>query len=105
MAMLAVSSFCIYNNTMITWTETKRKRNIKKHGIDLRDAEAIFDQPMLTSEDDSEPYGEQRLQSIGMLDGRVVFMVWTDRDTGPHIISIRKANRHEQKKYFKAIAQ
>ena len=88
---------------MITWDEAKRQTNIAKHGIDFVEAEVIFDYPMVTREDDRESYGEQRLQSLALLEGRVVFVVWTERETGAHIISIRKAERHEQKIYFQAI--
>jgi uncharacterized DUF497 family protein len=60
---------------------------------------------MLTREDDREYYGEQRLQSLALLEGRVVFVVWTERESGAHIISIRKADKHEQKIYFQATGQ
>ena len=90
---------------MITWGENKRQTNIAKHGIDFLGAEAIFDFPMLTREDERQPYGEQRLQSLALLEGRVVFVVWTERDDRAHIISIRKAERHERRIYFRATGQ
>lgn len=88
-------------NGMITWDEAKRQTNIAKHGIDFVGTETILDHPMVTREDDGASYGEQRLQSLALLEGRVVFVVWTERETGAHIISIRKADRHEQKIYFR----
>ena len=90
---------------MITWDEDKRRKNIVKHGIDFVGADTIFDQPMLTREDDREHYGEQRLQSLALLEGRVVFVVWTERESGTHIISIRKADKHERKIYFQTTGQ
>ena len=90
---------------MITWTEEKRQRNIRKHGIDFVGAEAIFDQPMVTQEDDREAYGEQRFKSLALLKGRVVVVVWTARGNDVHFISIRKAERHEQKTYFKTVTR
>ncbi len=90
---------------MITWDEDKRLKNIAKHGIDFVGAEVILDHPMLTREDDREHYGEQRLQSLALLEGRVVFVVWTERESGAHIISIRKAERHERKIYFRNTGQ
>jgi uncharacterized DUF497 family protein len=54
---------------VITWDETKRIQNIAKHGIDLALCESVFDYPMITTEDDREEYGEQRLASFGRLDG------------------------------------
>ncbi len=84
---------------------SKGKRNQHKHAIDLAECEQIFDSPMLTREDDRENYGEQRLVSLGWLKERVVVLVWTDRDDGPHIISCREAAFHEQEAYFRACPQ
>jgi len=85
---------------MITWHETKRRTNISKHGIDLAELESVFDAPMITVEDDSGSYGEVRLQSLGFWQGRVVFLVWTERGEGAHLISCRYADRKETKTYF-----
>ena len=91
---------------MITWDENKRQKNIAKHGIDFVGAEVIFDHPMVTREDEREyDDDEQRLQSLALLEGRIVFVGWTERETGAHIISIRKAERHEQKIYLQATGQ
>ena len=60
---------------MITWEETKLKQNIKNHGIDLSDTECVFDFPMVTVEDKRVEYGEQRMQSLGWFQERVVFLV------------------------------
>ena len=51
-------------------------------------------------EDDREAYGELRLQSLGLLKDRVVFVVWVERDGGAHLISVREATKHEQRYYF-----
>ena len=91
---------------MITWDESKRQSNIVKHGIDFIDADSIFDFPMVTREDDREyDDGEQRLQTLAILQGRIVFVVWVERNTDAQIISIRKAERHEQKIYLEATGQ
>ncbi len=88
---------------MITWDEAKRRVNLAKHYIDLADCEVIFDAPMLTVEDTREAYGEQRLQSLGLFYGIVVFMVWVDRPAGPHLVSVRKAVKHEERRYWEAV--
>ena len=88
---------------MVTFDETKRQSNISKHDIDLAECGGVFDAPMLTKEDTRESYGEQRLQSLGWLRGRVVFLVWTDRATGPHVISCRYGDKHETHCYFQAV--
>lgn len=83
----------------------KRKINLKKHEMDLAECESVFDGPMLTREDASEGYGEQRLVSLGWLKGRVVLLVWTDREEGPRLISCREAVSYEKQAYFKAYPQ
>ena len=89
---------------MITWDEAKRLENIKKHGLDLAALETVFDQPMISVEDARQSYGELRVQSLGMWQGRIVFLVWTPRsDDVVHIISCRYADRKETAAYFEAL--
>ena len=91
-----------YTINGMSYDPAKRSRNQRKHKIDLAECEAVFDGPMLTREDTREEYGEQRLVSLGWLKGRVVVLVWTDRDDGPRLISCREAEPHEQEAYFRA---
>jgi len=85
----------------MAYDPAKRKKNQRKHAIDLAECESVFDEPMLTREDNREDYGEQRLLSLGCLKGRVVMLVWTDREDGPRLISCREAETHEQEAYFR----
>lgn len=84
----------------VTFDGAKHSKNIAKHGIDLAACGSIFDYPMVTIEDSREAYGEQRLKSLGWFDARVVVLVWTDRDAGPHLISCRYGDKHETSRYF-----
>lgn len=88
---------------MFTFDESKRKINLAKHDIDLAQCESVFDFPMVTEEDTRMHYGEQRLKSLGWFDARVVMLVWTDREVGPHLISCRYADKYETQNYFKAV--
>lgn len=85
------------------WDETKRKSNIKKHGIDFIDASLIFDGYTLTIVDDRYDYGEERFVTFGILDGRIVSVVHTETEDLIRIISIRKATKNEEKEYFSQI--
>lgn len=85
---------------MLTWDDAKRKRNIKEHGFDFADCETVFDAPVITQEDDRLAYGEQRINLIGMLAGQVVHMTYTERGDDLHVISLRKATKHEARYYF-----
>lgn len=89
---------------MISWRESKRRENIRKHKIDLAELEPVFDLPMATVEDVRQPYGELRLQSLGLWQGKVVFLAWTPRgDDTAHLISCRYASRRETTDYFDAL--
>jgi len=90
-----------YINTMrFEWDEDKNRINIRKHGLDFADAREIFTMPMLVALDDKENYGEERWIGIGMLKSRVVVVVYVERgEDAIRIISLRKALRHERKRY------
>ena len=81
------------------WDNTKNQRNFVKHGLKFEDAELVFSAPCVTFEDDRFDYGEQRLVSLGLLDGRVVVIAHAPRDEATRIISMRKGNRREQEIY------
>ena len=85
------------------WDDTKRKSNIKKHGIDFINAPMIFDGYTLTIEDDRYDYGEERFITFGILEGRVVVVVHTENGDSMRIISIRRATKYEEKTYFSQI--
>jgi uncharacterized protein len=89
---------------MFAWDETKRRANLKKHGIDFVDAEKIFSGVTLTAEDTREAYGERRFLTLGLLDDQVVSVTHTERGNDIRIISIRKATKHETRYYFSQIA-
>ena len=86
---------------MATWDEAKRRRNIKDRDLDFAESEAIWDNFTITREDIRHAYGEKRLVTFGLLEGDVVVMVHTERRAGSHIISLRKAEKHEARYYFK----
>ena len=95
--------WCNYNKRMIVWDESKRKKNLKDHGIDLAEVACVFDAPMVTVEDEREHYGEQRLQSLGWYRDRVVFLVWMERNDSARLISCRYGDKHETRAYFEAL--
>ena len=85
------------------WDDTKRKINIRKHGIDFINVPLVFDSYTLTIEDDRYNYGEERSITFGILEGRVVVIVHTENDDLIRIISIRRATKYEEKAYFSQI--
>jgi uncharacterized protein len=89
---------------MPDWDEKKRSANIRKHGYDFLGCEAIFDGPTWTYEDKSESYGEQRLCAVGWLGGLVMHLTYTERDDDFHVISLREADKHETRRFFKEVS-
>jgi len=79
------------------WDEEKRRLNFSKHGLSFEDAEIVFSGPCVTFEDSRYDYGEERYITLGLLEGRVVVIAHTERREKTRIISMRKANKHEQK--------
>jgi uncharacterized protein len=88
---------------MFAWNERKRLANLRKHGIDFRDAPRIFRGFTLTAEDDRESYGERRFLTLGLLEDQVVSVAHTEQDEDIRIISILKATKHEARFYFSQI--
>ena len=82
------------------WDEAKNQVNIRKHGIDFRDAVRVFDRPTLDRVDSRQDYGEVRTNSIDELAGLLVANVThTDREGRPRLISARLATTVERNAY------
>ncbi len=90
---------------MPSWDERKRLSNIEDHGLDFQGCEVVFDGPVFVYEDDRAHYGEQRLCVVGWLNGEVVHMTYTERAKDFHVISLRKAEKHEVKRYIKEVTR
>jgi uncharacterized DUF497 family protein len=90
---------------MVTYDETKRRLNIRNHGIDFAACEAIFDGPMMSLEDRRDAYGEQRINALGFLESGVVHVTYTERGDDLRFISVRKAEKHEIRLFAKFLAR
>jgi uncharacterized DUF497 family protein len=86
------------------WDEKKNELNIRKHKIDFRDVQQVFDGPMIVNIDDRMDYGEVRWIGMGFLRNLIAVLVFIEKDDDTiHIISARKANKHESKIFTKEI--
>ncbi|MBV8686309.1 MAG: BrnT family toxin [Alphaproteobacteria bacterium] len=83
----------------ISFDPAKREWTLEHRGLDFRDAAALFAGRAVTLEDDRWDYGEPRYQTFGLLRGRLVVLIWTPRGAARHVISMRKANERERKRY------
>jgi len=83
----------------LEWDETKRQQTLERRSLDFADI-AFIDPASLVSERDMRgDYGEARFSSYAYLDGRLINFCWTPRNGRIRIISMRKANDRERKKY------
>lgn len=87
------------------WDPAKRQTNLKKHGLDFAEAERVFSGETFTFEDDRFAYNEQRFISMGLLRGDVVIIAHTETQDTIRIISMRRAEKHEQKLYFANLSE
>lgn len=83
----------------IEYDKAKRAKTLQERGLDFADAVHVFAGPTLDRLDDRTDYEELRTISVGMLDGRVVVLVWTLRGQARRIISMRYANERERKNF------
>ena len=83
-----------------TWHESKRQVTLQRRGVDFAQAEQVFVGPTFTFEDDREEYGEQRWVTLGLLNGIVVVIVHTETVDEIRVISMRKAEKDEQRLFF-----
>lgn len=77
----------------------KDSANLAKHGISLALAEVLFAGPCVSTPDDRFDYGEVREVAFGRINGRLFACVYVDRGAQRRVISLRKANRREVKRY------
>jgi uncharacterized DUF497 family protein len=79
------------------WDESKRERNIEQHDIDFRDLAPFFDGLTLARRSDRND--ETRWLAVGILEGRVISVIFTQRGESCRIISARRARREEKVAY------
>jgi uncharacterized protein len=110
--------FCMYNAVVTLegrfmryeWDENKNERNLEKHGLSFETASLVFDDPNALSIPDRIENGEERWQTIGMIENIVIVMVAhtiklevESQEEIIRIISARKATRAERQEYEEAI--
>lgn len=87
----------------ITFDEAKRAITLAKRSLDFGRAGEVFAGLHFTSPDQRFDYGEDREITVGMLDDKVVVVVWTERDDSRRIISMRKASKDERESYYRQL--
>jgi uncharacterized protein len=81
------------------WDRLKAEANARKHGVTFHLAREAFLDINNFEFADEHPF-EERTVLIGMVDGIVLYIIYTDRPPNIRLISARKAERHEQDIYY-----
>ena len=79
----------------ISFGPAKRLATLQSRGLYMAEAGAVFEGPTLTVPSDRGE--ESRYFTLGWRGDILVVVVWTPRDGGRRIISMRKANEAERK--------
>ncbi len=83
----------------IEFDNAKRNLTLTERGLDFADVAALDWDTALTVEDVRNSYGERRFVTLGMIHNRLCVVAWTPRGTALRVISLRKANSRERKRY------
>ena len=89
----------------VTFDRAKRDATFGQRGLAFEDAAIVFDGSTLDMVGDRFDYGEERVISVGRLRGRMVIVVWTQRGNARHVISMRKANEREEKRFAERLCK
>ncbi len=83
-----------------SFDRAKQASNLSKHGLDLADAAQVIESGQtVTFEDRRFDYGEERFVTLGPLRETLVVVVTAESEDHIRVISMRKADRHEQSIY------
>lgn len=91
------------NRMEFDFDPAKRDKTLTERGLDFARVAEVFSGVNVTAEDARFDYGEPRFTTVGILDGRMVVVVWTPRGEVRRIISMRKANEREIAKFAPAM--
>jgi len=81
------------------WDPVKAAANLRKHGIAFEQVHSFEWNEALIQPDDRYPYGEQRFHALGKVEGRIFALIFTRRERIVRVISFRKANDREKRRY------
>lgn len=82
-----------------TWDEAKRAANTADHGIDFTAAYRFEWDTAKVDPDTRRDYGESRFVALGRIGLRIHVLVFTPRGELVRVISLRKANQREIRRY------
>ncbi len=83
------------------WADDKAGINLHKHQVSFREGATVFNDPLVATQPDPDhSFDEERYIAIGRsVRGRVLVVVFTEREGKIRLISCRKATPRERKVY------
>ena len=90
------------NRLRTVFDPAKDASNTVKHGISLAEAARIEWDDAVTWLDTRHDYGEARMCATAYIGQRLFYVVYVDRAGVRRVISLRKANLKEVKRYAEA---
>jgi uncharacterized DUF497 family protein len=90
---------------LLEWDEAKREKTLAERGLDFAHV-ALVDWTMaLTAEDARAVYAEPRFVTMAPISNRLCVFAWCWRGGSMRVISLRKANERERKRYAETLHQ
>lgn len=83
----------------ITFDPAKDAANLAKHGVSLALAAELEWDTAVVWPDERKTYGEARQRALVLLGERLYFVAFVDRADSRRVISLRKANNREVRRY------
>jgi uncharacterized DUF497 family protein len=83
----------------ISFDPAKDEKNRRERGFSLGIGVEVLTNMVATRVDDRRDYGEERRIAFGYVGQKLFVCVYTVRDDAVRIISVRKANAREVRKY------
>jgi len=92
-----------------SWTDSKNRDNVKKHGLSFREAIPVFLDPYLVIRHDEKhsTLEETRWKGIGVIDNDILLVIifTEEKENVVRLISAREATKKEKEDYSENIRQ
>jgi uncharacterized DUF497 family protein len=86
----------------IVYDQAKNDRNVRERGLSFERVADFDFMSALFLIDDRRDYGEVRRVAIGYVEDRLHVLCFVERPNGIRVVSFRKANKREVRRYAQA---
>ena len=94
------SSLNYHNEVEFEWNENKSTQCLKLRGFQFEEIISVFQDPFkVITTDKRHDYGEDRYEMLAIFKETLFVVIFTFRSEAIRIISARKANEREKKRY------